>query len=102
MSTAEEPGPFPGVIAHWASIRHKHEAVLEFMGYLHSKGIELDFTNASNHTPMSVKVLVDDFFELNHYQLDKQRHWLSLQRRKAIEDGRKKGSNEEESDESEI
>jgi hypothetical protein len=51
---------------------------------------------------MSVKVLVDDFFELNHYQLDKQRHWLSLQRRKAIEDGRKKGSNEEESDESEI
>jgi hypothetical protein len=61
-------------LEHWAEVRPVHDGILGFIQYLESEhGVDLDFHNAKEGTPLSIQQLVDTYLEIDRVALDDER-----------------------------
>lgn len=68
--------PYPH-LKHWDEVRYRHIAVTEFIAWLEAEySLSFDFERAKSGTPLEIKRLVDEFFEVDRGQLEAERDAL--------------------------
>lgn len=74
---------------HWEEVSDKHTAALEFIDWLQSEyGVSLDFDCARKGTPLDLRRLADEHFEVDRVGLERERRELLKQARRLSEDRR--------------
>ena len=64
-------------LEHWARVGDRVVAVGEFLEWLQTKyGVVLDWTYASEGTPLDIGKLIDEYFDVDRAKLDRQRRKL--------------------------
>ena len=58
---------------HWDNVSDQYSAIENFMEFLISKGINLDFEYADIGTPMEFRLLLDEFLKIDRKQLENER-----------------------------
>lgn len=64
-------------LTHWSSVVEKYNSTLNFIEWLEETYcVRPDFDDARSGTPLSIKALLDEFYEVNQEQLENERRQL--------------------------
>ena len=77
MSKASPNTPRGAALSHWDAVCHGHEAVTSFLEWLYDRyWIELDYEHSKPGTPLDLRKLIDEFFEVDRRALEEDRRAL--------------------------
>ena len=77
MATVNAKPVARDALDHWAGVHREYSRVEEFIDWLHAThGVQLDWDYAKKGTPLSLTILLDQFFEVDRKRLEQQRRAL--------------------------
>ena len=65
------------MLTKWSEVASEHAAVQAFLEWAFNEhGLDFDFERAKAGTPLDIRRLIDQFFEIDRTQLDRERREL--------------------------